>query len=246
MIDFLIRSWFEAKEKRTQKSFSKMEKTLFADRVDEIKSFCDRCWDSEEWKNVNRIYSKYFPDVRSVTYILSSDPPRLCSWVYDELANAYEAFTSSCDAGMDSLIQTYNKFYDELCQNTDLTPGEINIFGFNDRITYELYRDYNGKFKPAFNRYAEGWSEKYHEAYCAMTNLMIIIRKSCDIIDDIRRSTLYKNAYPHYCYYEIKRKDRPVIADYNAIYTQIKEKLEAEYGDKDADADTLVSKCIEL
>ncbi len=218
-----------------------MEKTLFAARVDEIKSFCDRCWDSEEWKNVEKIY-KYFPNVRSATFIPTHDEPRICKWVYDELANAYEKFTSSCGAEMDSLIQMYNEFYDELCQNTDLTPSEINIYYHSGRITYELYRDYNDNFKPAFDHYALGWSKKYHEAYCAMTNLMIIIRNSCDIIERIRLDAMYKNAYPRYDYYHIRRKDKPATADDNAIYTQIKEKLEAEYGDKDTYADTLVSK----
>lgn len=231
MIDFLIRSWFESKEKRTQKAFSKMEKTLFADRVDEIKSFCDRCWDSEEWKNVKTIHNKYFPDVTSSTFI-----PIRCDYydkcIYSKLANAYEAFASSCVAEMDSLIQTYNEFYDELCRNTDLTPSEINIYGYGNRITYELYCDFHNNLKPAFDHYARGWSSEYHTAYCAMANLMLIIRTSCNIIEHIRLGAEYKNAYPPYSYYQIMRKDRPAADDDNTIYTQIKEKLEVEYGDK--------------
>lgn len=80
-----------------------MEKTLFADRVDEIKSFCDRCWDSEEWKNVEKIHDGRFPDITSLTLI----PIRYGydKRIFDKLTNAYEAFASSCGAGMDSLIR---------------------------------------------------------------------------------------------------------------------------------------------
>ena len=46
MFDFLIRAWFENKEKKTKSAFLHLKENQVKERVNDIRSFCSTCWDS--------------------------------------------------------------------------------------------------------------------------------------------------------------------------------------------------------
>ena len=106
MFDFLIRAWFENKEKKTKSAFLHLKENQFKERVNDIRSFCSTCWDSEELKSIG----KYFNCSR--LYSVSAN----CSFshhVRQTIKEKYEAFVSKCNAPMELLIDVYNSFYHE-------------------------------------------------------------------------------------------------------------------------------------
>ncbi len=219
MIDFLIRAWFEKREKQTKKAFSKLKEKQFCERVHDIRAFCSKCWESESWKVLKDHYRYYFKDY-------SSDHSH---WAYKYLKDCYEAFVKECNASMDILISIYNDFYDDIWKNTNLDVSQINIYGHkdDDKISYEIYTGYNNQRKPSFDHYAKGWTEEWHEAYCTLANLMLLIYKCCDVIDAIQKE--YKDSYPrrYSSFYSIKRDDKPATDKSDEIYEQAKRDIEA-------------------
>ena len=70
-----------------------------------------------------------------------------------------------------------------------------------------------------------------------MADLMLLIRRCCDVIDCIRADPEYKGLYRAYSYHSITRCDKPYKEDNSQeVYEQAKKALEVEMNESSDEA----------
>ena len=214
MIDFFVRAWFEKREQKTKKEFASLKEKQFKELVLDVKNFCTKCWESKSWKELDFQYC-----------YMNRYSSNNSSWAYKELKRVYEAFAKENGVHIEAIIEIYNNYYDEIWKNTDLDVTDVYCCRSDNRISYEIHKKCDGSLVPEFNWTAKGWNRKWHEAYCVLADIMLLLNKMCEIVDML--SDHFRHEYQSYHFYSVRRQDRPKSED-EAVYKEAKQKFESE------------------
>lgn len=214
MIDFFVKAWFEKREQKTKEEFASLKEKQFKELVLDVKNFCTKCWESKSWKELDSHY-----------YYMDRHSSNKSQWAYNELKRDYEAFAKENGVHIEAIIEIYNNYYDEIWKNTDLDVTDVHCYHRDDRISYEIHKKCDGRLVPEFYWNAKGWNRKWHEAYCVLADIMLLLNKMCEIVDIL--STAFRHEYRSYSFYSVRRQDRHKSED-EAVYEEAKRQLESE------------------